>query len=49
MVLLSTLCSHPFEACLNSETRLCHTLVCTSQGVESKCGENSGTVHLGLR
>ena len=48
MVLLYKLCSHPFETCLNSETRPCHTLVCTSKRVEFECGEISGTVHFGL-
>ena len=42
MVLLCKLCSYPFEACLNSETRPCHTLICTGKGVESECGEISG-------
>ena len=48
MVLLRKLYSHPLETCLNSKTRPCHTLECNGQGVESECGENSGTVHLGL-
>ena len=48
MVLLGKLYSYPFEVCLNSETRPCHTLACTGRGVESECGENSGTVHLKL-
>ena len=48
MVLLCKLCSHPFEACLNNETRPYHTLVCTGKGVETKCGEISGSVHFGL-
>ena len=49
MVLLCKLCSRPIEVCLNSETRPRHTLVCIDQGVESECGENSGTLHVGLR
>ena len=48
MVLLCKLCFHPLEACLNNETRPCPTLVCTGQGVEPECGEDSGTVHYGL-
>ena len=44
MVLFCQLCSHPFEACLNSEIRPCHTLVCTGQGVFSGCGEDIGNV-----
>ena len=32
MVLLCQLCSHPLKACLNCETRPCHTFVCTGQG-----------------
>ena len=49
MVLFCELCSHPIEAYLNSETRPCHTTVCTSHGVQTECGGNSGTVHPGLR
>ena len=45
MVLLCKILFDPFEACLNSEKRPCHTLVCTGQGVESECGENSRIVH----
>ena len=48
MVLLCQLCSHPLEARLNSETRPCHITVCIGQGVQTECGENSGTVHPGL-
>ena len=49
MVLFCQLCSHPLKACLNYETRPSHTLVCTSQGLLSECGEDSGTVNSGLR
>ena len=49
MVLFFQLCSHPLNSGLNYETRPCHTLVCTGQGVLYECGEDSGTVHSGLR
>ena len=49
MVLFCELCSHPIEACLNSEKRPCNTTVGIGQGVQSECGENSGTVHPELR
>ena len=42
MVLICNLYSHPFETCLNSETRPFHTIVCTGKRVESEWGEISG-------